>query len=289
MQKCLDDLEKNYAKCRVNRSEPVVSFRETLIEPPKVDQVGESFGEQEKNFMAKFDEKSEDEEVDENQSEPREEIDAEESKIKLFSTNRQTKVVIQAFPLPNEVRLFLEESQSILVEINAKRMPELEINKFKSKLMKVFQKTSFPKPAQLVDSIIMLGKCWKCDWKFTLLGPNGCGPNILVNEISDYQERSNYWSESLYNLKQFDHQLLSGFQLATQSGPLCEEPMSGVGFRLLEWEVYDSLPDFNSAVTSGLLISTMKDACRKVYLTAHKRLLAAMYQCSIQERFNTFT
>ena len=163
MQKCLDDLEKNYAKCRVNRSEPVVPFRETLIEAPKVDQVGESFGEQEKNFMAKFDEKDENEETSENEpesseNEPREEIDVSESKIKLFSTNRQTKVVIQAFPLPNEVRLFLEESQSILAEINGKRMPELEINKFKSKLMKVFQKTNFPKPAQLVDSIIMLGK-----------------------------------------------------------------------------------------------------------------------------------
>ena len=74
-------------------------------------------------------------------------------------------------------------------------------------------------------------------------------------------------------MKQFDHQLLSGFQLATQSGPLCEEPMSGVGFRLIEWDVYDQEEGFNSTVTSGLLISTMKEACRKVYLTGHKRLL----------------
>ena len=114
------------------------------------------------------------------------------------------------------------------------------------------------------------------------LGPNGCGPNILVNEIASYQERSNYWSEAKENLKQLDQQLLSGFQLATQSGPLCEEPMAGVGFRLLEWEVFEDREDFNLTVTSGQLISTMKEACRKVYLTSHKRLLAAMYQCSIQ-------
>ena len=49
--------------------------------------------------------------------------------------------------------------------------------------------------------------------------------------------------------------------------------MSGVGFRLIEWDVYDQEEGFNSAVTSGLLISTMKEACRKVYLTGHKRLL----------------
>ena len=40
-------------------------------------------------------------------------------------------------------------------------------------------------------------------------------------------------------MKQFDAQLVSGFQLATQSGPLCEEPMSGVGIRLLEWDLYN--------------------------------------------------
>ena len=109
-------------------------------------------------------------------------------------------------------------------------------------------------------------------------------------------------------MKQFDAQLVSGFQLATQSGPLCEEPMSGVGIRLLEWDLYNdqegkySQPthpvlslgtapvrrlriykkDFNVTTTSGQLISTMKEAVRKVYLIAHKRLLAAMYTCNIQ-------
>ena len=86
------------------------------------------------------------------------------------STNRQTKIVLQAFPLPDEVRLFLEENQEILSLINGKKLAALEISKFKSKLMNVFKKTDFPKPAQLVDSIIMLG-------------PNGCGPNILGTGI----------------------------------------------------------------------------------------------------------
>ena len=40
--------------------------------------------------------------------------------------------------------------------------------------------------------------------------------------------------------------------------------------------------DFNVTTTSGQLISTMKEAVRKVYLIAHKRLLAAMYTCNIQ-------
>jgi len=274
MQKCLDDLERDYAKCKVVRSDPVVPFRETLITPPKVDRVGEAFGEQERHFMRKFDEdeKNEEEEgenEDGEEMEKREELIPDETTIKLYSANRQTKIVLQAFPLPDPVRLFLEANEPSLTLINAKKMDELDVAKFKSQLMEVFKRTDFPQPAQLVDSIIMLG-------------PNGAGPNILVNEIPTYQERSNYWSMNFSNLKQFDHQLLSGFQLATQSGPLCEEPMSGVGFRLLEWEVFSEKEHFNSTVTSGQLISTMKEACRKVYLTGHKRLLAAMYQCPIQ-------
>ncbi|CAA3019425.1 Elongation factor Tu GTP-binding domain-containing 1, partial [Olea europaea subsp. europaea] len=29
--------------------------------------------------------------------------------------------------------------------------------------------------------------------------------------------------------------VINGFQMATLAGPLCEEPMMGVGFKLLEW------------------------------------------------------
>ena len=50
-------------------------------------------------------------------------------------------------------------------------------------------------------------------------------------------------------MKQFDAQLVSGFQLATQSGPLCEEPMSGVGIRLLEWDLYNDQEGMNSQPT----------------------------------------
>ena len=85
MQKCLDDLEEKYAKCRVSRSEPVVPFRETIIEPPKVDQVGESFGEQERHFMRKFEEEKEEEDEDGDNVEPREELNPQETKIKLYS------------------------------------------------------------------------------------------------------------------------------------------------------------------------------------------------------------
>ena len=97
LQKCLDDLEKYYAKCPVKPSEPIVPFRETLIEKPKVDEVGESFGAQSKIFMDKFitedveEDEDEDEEDKNEEKIPREEIIESEYIIKLFSANRQTR------------------------------------------------------------------------------------------------------------------------------------------------------------------------------------------------------
>ena len=60
LEKCVDDLEKFYAKIKVVRSEPIVPFRETLILPPKVDELGENFGEQQKKFMEQFKEEQDD-------------------------------------------------------------------------------------------------------------------------------------------------------------------------------------------------------------------------------------
>lgn len=38
-------------------------------------------------------------------------------------------------------------------------------------------------------------------------------------------------------LRDFDNSIISGFQLATLSGPLCEEPMMGVCFAVERWEI----------------------------------------------------
>lgn len=82
-------------------------------------------------------------------------------------------------------------------------------------------------------------------WAF---GPRGNGPNILLNQDSDYnrfsmwtsievQENPSLLRESLGTYRDFDHALVSGFQLAVVSGPLCEEPVHGVCFVVEKWEL----------------------------------------------------
>lgn len=53
LQKCLDDLEKQYAHVKLNISEPIVPFRETIVIPPKVDMVNEEISaENEMKFVS---------------------------------------------------------------------------------------------------------------------------------------------------------------------------------------------------------------------------------------------
>lgn len=76
---------------------------------------------------------------------------------------------------------------------------------------------------------------------------------------------------------------ISGFQLAANAGPLCEERLSGVMFVLESLEV-SSVPveELNSGRLAGQSIAAMKDACRGAILTCPTRLLEPVYKCELQ-------
>lgn len=74
------------------------------------------------------------------------------------------------------------------------------------------------------------------------------GPNILLNSVDSYH-RPSVWQclvppdatveaeTQTRVLRDFDNSIISGFQLATLSGPMCEEPMMGVCFSVDKWEI----------------------------------------------------
>lgn len=154
------------------------------------------------------------------------------------------------------------------------------------------------------------------------------GPNILLNSVDSYL-RPSVWQclvrpEAAVEaetqtrvLRDFDNSIISGFQLATLSGPMCEEPMMGVCFAVERWENQDpastkaaseknaekkgkkaeeegedgedgeEVPAADAAAAdcygpvSGQLIAAMKDACRHAFQARPQRLMAAMYTCEI--------
>ncbi|XP_076300404.1 elongation factor-like GTPase 1 [Lasioglossum baleicum] len=296
LERCLEDLRLRYAKVEVNVSEPIVPFRETVVPPPKVDMVNEAI-----------------------------EKKVEEVSFATWTANRQCYFEIDARPLPEKVTKILEKNVDLIKSLyrrygklsseeeqererkkdedegedededederegttTAKPLPKGEkgtdassrsMSEKKQKALAVFKhelSVGFREAGQQN----VLEKIWS-------FGPRNCGPNIFVNE-TDYKHNKFWESHSKSTDPRFPYEssMVSGFQLATLAGPLCEEPMTGVCFVLKKWQIYQDPQSENSGQNQGrvggLLMSTCKEACRRAFNSRHPRLVTPMYSCSV--------
>lgn len=134
-------------------------------------------------------------------------------------------------------------------------------------------------------------------WAF---GPSKAQANILFNALEDYQ-RPSIWSgkkkEYLINyfldfsatkLRALDRAIVAGFDSAMSQGPLCDEPVQGVGIILEEWSILeeDGVNTFDSRPADpqlqGQLISVIRQTCKAALKKHPLRLVAAMYRCLVQ-------
>ncbi|XP_078052537.1 elongation factor-like GTPase 1 isoform X2 [Augochlora pura] len=295
LERCLEDLRLRYAKVDVNVSEPIVPFRETVVPPPKVDMVNEAI-----------------------------EKKPEDVSLTTWTANRRCYFEIDARPLPEKVTKILEKNASLIKsmyrrhgklsleteqehELNPKQeegqevareqdedddedeneneemgtataKPLLPGGEKKQKALAVFKhelSIGFREAGQenILDKI----------WSF---GPRNCGPNIFLNE-TDYRQNK-FWeahSKSTDPRFPYESSMVSGFQLATLAGPLCEEPMTGVCFVLKKWIIcQDSQGENcgqNQGRVGGLLMSACKEACRRAFNSRCPRLVTPMYSCSV--------
>ncbi|CAH0390781.1 unnamed protein product [Bemisia tabaci] len=287
LQRCIDDLEQRYAKIKVRASEPIVPFRETIVPPPSVDMVNEAITPSQPQPMKKEGDK-----------------DGTSELITMKTANSQSTIILKAVPLPQDVTKFLENNSELIKiiykstsiekksvseslvtdEMNLMNLEEKDllldektastVKSFKEKLRGMFKEAGEPWSENSVDEI----------WSF---GPRCCGPNILVNQISSYKERSIWEKVEAHQsnpLTEYDSSFIGGFQLATLAGPLCEEPMMGVAFVVQDWTVdFSEFRPTNLAFgpLSGQIMSAVKDGCRKAFQAQPQRLMAAMYSCSI--------
>eukprot|EP00755_Sulcionema_specki_P004739 Sspe_Gene.30852::Locus_15247_Transcript_1_1_Confidence_1.000_Length_3310::g.30852::m.30852/K14536/RIA1; ribosome assembly protein 1 len=84
--------------------------------------------------------------------------------------------------------------------------------------------------------------------------------------------------------RQLGDSIVSGFQLAADRGPLCDEPMSGVAFVVHEVfmeRVQEGPAPTVSGPLSGQMMSAMYQACRNAFMEEGKRLVEPMYECHI--------
>ncbi|XP_070543409.1 elongation factor-like GTPase 1 [Ptychodera flava] len=303
LQRCLDDLRDRFAKIEISVSAPIIPFRETIIPPPTIDMVNEVIDcenqiQRNRNLDELLDEDTE---------------IMPDGLVKMQTANRQCSICMRAIPLPEPVTELLEinaEVIKVLDKVARGKMDEGRLSSAMLEKIMEFRKT-------LERTFQEAGKKWKNTmgeiWSF---GPRHCGPNILLNRIADYK-RPSVWDfleegveRTASALREFDNSVISGFQLATLSGPMCDEPMMGVCFAMEGWDINvskvtakDKTPretpqagqnEITNATSgnaegverfgpfSGQMISTVKDACKVSFQVQPQRLCAAMYKCDIQ-------
>ncbi|XP_021709805.1 elongation factor-like GTPase 1 [Aedes aegypti] len=262
LERCIKDLEETYAKIKLNVSKPIVPFKETIV---------------------KF--------VPTSEENPEEELAKERERDKtvtIFTPNKQSFIKLLAIPLPEEAVELLERSNPILKAL-AKSQEAKEISHYlkdsledlKAKLSKIFVESETEElNASTVDKI----------WSF---GPKKCGTNVLLNCSSfnhplvwDLRQVPNDSVDIRHSL---ESSFVNGFQLASLAGPLADEPMQGVCFILLEWDVTApnaEADESSSAVVShgplsGQIMSIVKDGCKKAFQNQPQRLVHPMYSCNI--------
>ncbi|KAK7856730.1 uncharacterized protein LOC111998544 [Quercus suber] len=160
--------------------------------------------------------------------------------------------------------------------------------------------------------------------KIWALGPRQIGPNILftpdfkrkgvdsfvlIHGSSHVSQRLGFVDDSIdgdkaaetsseatqalsMEAEHLESSVVTGFQLATAAGPLCDEPMWGLAF-VVEAYISPFIGQANESETShqqqaeqygiftGQVITAVKDACKAIVLQKKSRLVEAMYFCEL--------
>ncbi|KAK4565337.1 hypothetical protein LTR86_003954 [Recurvomyces mirabilis] len=128
------------------------------------------------------------------------------------------------------------------------------------------------------DPVRKVGKFFEEKYGYDLLasrniwafGPSDTDPNLLQNDTlpGDIDPKL---------LRSVRESIKQGFSWATREGPLCEEPIRNVKFRITDV----SLADEAISRGGGQVIPTVRRACYSAFLMGGPRLLEPVYGCSM--------
>ncbi|KAL9000321.1 MAG: hypothetical protein Q9169_001038 [Polycauliona sp. 2 TL-2023] len=288
LERCLKDLRERFARCEIQAGEPIVPYRETIINA---------------TGMA----------APKDKSLPR-------GTVVVQTTSKQISIRMRVRPLPTAVTEFLESNVGIVRHLYSERQSKetarhgsisdageavdhedanadpqtidlVSMIDFKSKLQDTFTEALTQSEAwsNVVD-------------KIAAFGPRRTGPNVLIDITGNCQKflqdehkaqqsepgvpGASHRSDTL-TAKDFSDKVSYAFQLAMAQGPLCNEPCRGLAVFLEEVTVA-ALPDDESSSKdmhgrlTGEVIKTVRDSIHQGFLDWSPRLLLAMYSCEIQ-------
>ncbi|KAG0267235.1 Cytoplasmic GTPase/eEF2-like protein (ribosomal biogenesis) [Linnemannia exigua] len=297
LQRCMADLRERFARIEISMSEPIVPFRETAVDAPaqivtsSAMAVNEAQGrDQGEKLIAKSETGA-------------------RGTIVATTPNRHVRFVVRTVPIPEELKKYLlDHAEQIQAYVEDNGGNAANSGKGTSGVAVLTEQVEAGEKAKaqkkLLEELTPLfakaGEEWKGREKDILaFGPRRVGPNLLINHLGyDFSRNSNRSGADEgaattgadgITVQDMAESIQTGFQIATNGGPLCGEPMLGMAFFLQEIEILENSQEAGieggrskMAVSSGQVITSMRDACRLGFLEWSPRLMLAMYSCDIQ-------
>lgn len=200
-----------------------------------------------------------------NNGKPKDLLDEEKFAI-INARNNTCTIKIIALPLPQNIVKFLEHNKEQLKVFINKLDEDAAILEMDKNLRDVLT----VEIEKFMNGLFTLDDVWS-------IGPRKLSTCMLVNK-SKYKHL-NFWSSEPCD-GQYDRAVINGFQTAVQAGPLCQEPMHGVCFIVQDFHIDESVDKHDSSI-SGIMITSVKEACRIAFQKQPQRLVGPMYNLNI--------
>ncbi|TMW65312.1 hypothetical protein Poli38472_007954 [Pythium oligandrum] len=308
LERCIKDLKERFAKVAVRVSEPLVGFRESVVDGtmPSVQQ-SVVF----RDILAAATASNVPNAATEDGANAVEAVvEEEDPKVAVCTTpNGAFTLKVRALPLPEGVAQLLEEHVDDLRRLVERRkaqdgeeaQEEVEAAIIEEAVEDTTGGADVPEPVGFVHRLEALLRAspetfWKTlplerMWSF---GPRRVGPNVLINNVPDYVAATGIFvrpeedeASAASPLRQLESAIVTGFQMTTSAGPLCDEPVFGVAFVVenarFQQPTVDAEADADKfGPLSGQVISSMRSACRAAFVKQPTRLVEAVYECTVQ-------
>jgi len=291
LERCLKDLRERFARCEIQASEPIVPYRESIV-----------------NAIEMAEPKSK---------------DLPRGTVIATTVSKQLSIRLRVRPLPPALTEYLNVHTAVIRHLYAKQKAEDELRQnesggnddqgteeqedhgdlpFASMSLDNLRKDLKASLAQHDDQ--------KAFWikaidRITAFGPRRTGSNLLIDntqaelcrrflngdvsqtDASFSSEQHESATSRAIRPSDFVDRVSHAFQLATGQGPLCHEPLQGIAVFIEDVTV--SPPQGEDGASSdalgrltGEVIKMVRDSIRQGFLDWSPRLLLAMYSCEIQ-------
>jgi ribosome assembly protein 1 len=283
LERCLTDLRERFARCEIQAGAPIVPYRETTVRaeemrPPANKDLGRGV-------------------------------------VVGVTSSKQVAVTLRVQPLPTEVTDFLIKNSGSMKRLYSERKDAANTNGQEETVSEDIlgvdgdivenRVLSVEELKQQLRAQLETGKGHEA-WKnvvdqITSFGPKRTGPNLLVDATKEQcfakafaseKERqrdaaSPSADETTIHASHFCDKITYGFQLATEQGPLCHEPVQGIAVFIEDVSISAGEDETVSARDrvgrlTGEVIKTVQQSIHKGFLDWSPRLMLAMYSCEIQ-------